>query len=261
MAIKKIHKIDANGEVTFIDTTPISRDKGTEPNTTAGTQDDCLAYGYKFLNSKCYAFNKLNKTTEINRNIKANNITKGFKNSYLGSGNVTEGSKNIIIGHNNRTLQANENIIIGKNLYTNVDGGITYGSYNVANRARNIIYTYEGTTTNATATELFNNTINRFFIDENYEAAYFIKASLVSLNAVSNTCAQHEQYIQFKFVGGSLTRTAAATIIAGLGDVAIGLELDAVAGTPDYIRLRVTGRASETFYHNVKLDITEVRYG
>ena len=259
MAIKKIHQIETNGKVTFVDDT-VSKALRSTPATTDGTKEDCLAYGYDFKNSKCYAFTNLPKRKKGNRNIKSTNITKGANNSYIGSGNVTEGVKNITIGYNNRTLQANNNVVIGNNLYSNLDGSITYGSYNVANRARNIIYTYEGTTTDASATELFNNTVNRFFIDENYEAAYFIKASLVSLNAVSNTCAQEEQYIQFRFVSNTLTRTGSQTILNGLGDVTIGLELDAVAGTPDYIRLRVTGRASETFYHNIKLDITEIRY-
>ena len=103
------------------------------------------------------------------------------------------------------------------------------------------------------------NSVNRFFIDESYENAYFIKVSLVGINPVSNTCTSHEQWNLFRYVNSTLTRVSAQTIIS-VGDVTLTLELDAVAGSPDYIRVRVTGRASETWYHNVKLDITEVKY-
>tara|TARA_R110000765_G_scaffold37193_4_gene82553 strand:+ start:3257 stop:4039 length:783 start_codon:yes stop_codon:yes gene_type:complete len=259
MALKKIYKIASSGKVTFLDNKVANKLRST-PSTTDGTKDDCLAYGYKYKNSKCYAFSNLAKRDKKHRNIKSTNITTGVQNSYLGSGNVTEGSKNIIVGNNNKTLNANNNIVIGNGVYTNLDGGITYGSYSTENRARNVFFTYEGSTTNAVATELFSNGDNKLSIDENYEAAYFIKATLVSLNPVSNTCSQHELWSQFRFTNSTLTRTSEVTISAGLGDVALGLELDAVAGTPDYIRVRVTGRASETWYHNIKLDITEIKY-
>lgn len=261
MSLKKIHTIAKNGLVTFVDDAANSRDKGSTVDTTVGTKKDCLAYGYEYINSKCFAYSKqLNKDTP-NRNRKAVNITKGVNNSYLGGSNVTEGSNNIVIGKNNRVLQANNNIVLGENVYADNNGGLVYGNYSVNNRATNTIYTYDGVTTDAVATELFHNGVNKFTINENYEAAYFIKASGVSLDATNNKTAQVEYWANFRFTGGTLTLTTAAPVVNSLGDYVLGFELDAVAGTPDYIRVRVTGRASETWYHNVKLDITEVRYG
>ena len=235
MAIKKIHKIDANGEVTFIDTTPISRDKGTEPNTTAGTQDDCLAYGYKFLNSKCYAFNKLNKTTDINRNIKANNITKGYKNSYLGSGNVTEGSKNIIIGHNNRTLQANENIVIGKNVYAENNGELAIGYNETANRSKHTILTYSQTTTDAVITEA------------------------VALNAASNEAWTQTGYAAFRYVNSTFSQIGHTDVVTKR-DSNLDYAVTLAVGS-DYLKVSVQGEASHTAYWNVTIKLTEVRYG
>mgnify|MGYP003672977267 FL=1 len=261
MAIKKIHKIDANGEVTFIDTTPISRDKGTEPNTTAGTQDDCLAYGYKFLNSKCYAFNKLNKTTDINRNIKANNITKGYKNSYLGSGNVTEGSKNIIIGQSNRTLQANENIIIGKNLYAENNGELAIGYNETANRSKHTILTYSQTTTDALLNEAFIGGVlnNRYYTNTDYETAYAVEYTAVALNAASNEAWTQTGYAAFRYVNSTFTQIGHTDVVTKRDsnlDYAVTL-----ASGSDYLKVSVQGEASHTAYWNVTIKLTEVRYG
>ena len=249
--INDIKNISTDGVVTFTD-----RIKGGE---IAGDKQTCEAYGYTFTNGRCKAFSpiagKLKSRTSLNRANKTvgkNNIVEGFRNLVTGYNNIVQGMSNIINGFNNH--------VIGKNLYGTLKNSIVYGNYNTANRARNIITTYEGTTTNAVATELFNGDDNRFLIDETYEAAYFIKATLVSLNPVSNTCAQHEFWTQFKYVNSTLTRTSAVTISNELGDTTVGFELDAVADTPDYIRVRVTGKASETWYHNAKINITEVKY-
>ena len=246
----KIFNITGEGVVTFLD-----RDKGTE---VAGTKQACEAYGYKHVNGVCYLPTAISTANNTANKGSGSNFINGVSNHVQGKGNTIIGNDNAVTGRDN-FVQAGRNSVDGCYLYSELPNAIVYGNYNTENRARNVIFTYDGSTTDAVATELFS-VGNRLRIDETYEAAFFIKATLVSINPVSNTCAQHEYWSQFKFANSTLTRTANITLTAGLGDVALGLELDAVADSPDYIRARVTGRASETWYHNLKLEITEVKY-
>lgn len=246
----RIFNITENGIVTFVDSA-----KGTE---IAGTEQTCKGHGYNYKNGVCYLPSAVGTSNNVANKGVVGNFVQGASNHTQGKGNTIFGNDNSVNGNMN-FVQSNENKVDGSFLYSELPNTIIYGNYSTSHRARNLIFTYDGTTTDEVATELLS-VGNRFLIDEAYEAAYFIKATLVSLNPVSNTCAQHEYWSQFKFVNSTLTRTAALTLTAGLGDVGLGLELDAVADSPDYIRARVTGRASETWYHNLKLEITEVKY-
>lgn len=77
--MRKIARILDKGEVLFVD------DKGT--GTTNGNKQDCLAFGFKFRNNKCYCFDTtINPKTDKNK-IKGN-ILKGDGSYALGIGNV-----------------------------------------------------------------------------------------------------------------------------------------------------------------------------
>ena len=245
----KIFNITSKGVVTFID-----KVKNTE---IAGTKDTCESYGYKHVNGVCYLPSAISTANNTSKKGSGSNFINGVSNNVQGKGNTIIGNDNAVTGRDN-FVQAGRNSINGCYLYSELPNAIVYGNYNTENRARNFIFTYDGSTTDATATELLS-VGNRLKIDETYESAFFIKATLVGINPVSNTCTSHEQWNLFRYVNSTLTRVSVQTVLS-VGDVTLTLELDAVADTPDYIRVRVTGRASETWYHNVKLDITEVKY-
>ena len=251
--MRKVNSIDKTGKVLFVD------DKGT--GTTIGTKTDCNAYGYDYNGNFCYAF----KTQKDDN--KDDNIVQGFGNSLSGKLHNVNGNGNEVLAGSNANVLGNNNLVhanasnsvtLGKGNYTEHYGELAYSASVNNNRAKISTLQYDGKTTNATPTELYigNEVGQRLYINESYETAFFIKISSVSINAVNNTCAQNEQYIQFRYANNTLTATASQTIINNLGDVTLAIALDAVASTPDYIRVKITGRASEVFYHNVKLDIT-----
>jgi hypothetical protein len=248
--IDKIKQISSTGEVTFIDK--------TTGKDSAGTLETCNSYGFTHLNNKCFAFTPSSYTNNgqtYSRNNKVYNKT----NDVYGKNNEVSGYNNCVKGFSNNVTN-NHTIVMGSNLKSDIDGAIVLGNYDTQARSRFYFVTYSGQTTNDTATELFTIQGNRFFIDENVESVYHIETTCVVLDSANNEAAMRTNINLYKYTNNTLTEVL-DTGFVNAGDSglnAVALSLAPVAGTPDYIEIKVTGIAGRTLNYNVVLKVTEV---
>ncbi len=253
MARKKVKSVAGNGLVQFIDE---RTDKEVD-----GTKDDCLAYGYDYVNSKCYAFSQ--KREKVHKaNIQAGNTNQGKSNIIKGSNNSVRGNLNAVIGNNNTILTTNSTAI-GNGMYVENSGVIALGNSLTRNRARFSIVNFVGTTTDDAATEILIGGYNsRFNINTNYETAYAIDYTATALNASSNEIWTEYGHVTFKYVNGTLTEVGHQTGHT-IRDSALDYDVSfgAVTTPTVHIAVRVTGEREHTAYWNVVTKITEVRYG
>jgi len=254
--MRKIARILDRGEVLFVD------DKGT--GTTNGNEQDCLNFGFKFRNSKCYCYDtKIKPKTETNKN--AGNTLNGANNFAIGIGNtIKSGINNVAIGFRN-IMQNNSNnsIAIGKNAYTDNYGELSFSASKTSNRAKYSILQYDGVTTNNTATELFIGGHNgaRFFVNESCESAYYIESKLVILDGTNNNAFFITHYILYKYANNTLTEVIEVPLL-NQGDSAlnsVSVAYAPVSSTPDYIEVKVTGLTSTRLEYNLILQVTEVK--
>ena len=249
--IDKVKAVSIDGVVTFTS-------KGKD---SAGTLATCSAYGYHFINGKCYAFKSGTYRKNLIRSYSANNTVLNETNSVYGANNTVGGYNNCIKGYHN-TVNGMYNTVLGSNLYTELDGSLTYGNYKESNRARNMYITYGGTTTDATTTELTLLNDNKFYVDESYKSAYIIEYKAVALNAGSDEAWTEHGYYSYKYTNNRLTQVGNPTHTT-LRDSNLDYDVEILPtlNTPDYLRVVVTGEAAHTAYWNVTLNVTEVRYG
>jgi hypothetical protein len=255
--MRKISSIIENGEVLFID------DKGT--STTNGTEKDCLEYGFKFRNNKCYCYDTTIKP-DSDKNKTKGNLFKGDGNFALGIGNkITNGINNVALGFKNLIQKNADNAIaIGKNAYAENFGEMAFSASKTSNRAKQSLYQFDGITTDNTATELFLGGHNgaRLYINESYESAYYVEAKCIVLDSANNFATIRHRYAGYRYTNNS-TSEILDTELLGVGDSslsAVSLSLSQIASTPDYIEVKVTGLASTRLDYNVILTVTEVRY-
>jgi len=254
--MRKIARILDKGEVLFVD------DKGT--GTTNGNKQDCLSFGFKFRNNKCYCFDTtINPHTDKNK-IKGN-ILKGDGSYALGIGNVIKsGINNVALGFKNLIHRnASNSIAIGKNAYAENFGEVAISSSKTTNRAKYSILQYDGVTTDNTATELFIGGHNgaRFFVNESCESAYYIESKLVILDGTNNNAFFITHYILYKYANNTLTEVIEVPLL-NQGDSAlnsVSVAYAPVSSTPDYIEVKVTGLTSTRLEYNLILQITEVK--
>ena len=91
--MRQIVRIIEDGKVLFLD------DKGT--GTTDGSEQDCLAYGFKFRNNVCYCYDNTTKP-DSDKNKAKGNILKDSGNFAIGIGNkITSGINNVALGFRN----------------------------------------------------------------------------------------------------------------------------------------------------------------
>ncbi len=252
---KKLHSIGTDGQVLFVDQTGRGQ---------VGTQDDCLAYGYTFKNSKCYNYSKFKAQIPegVQKGSVFNKLTGGA-NNVRGSLNEVHGSNNNAIGDTNY-IKANNSFIFGSGVYTMNDGEVALGYSGTQNRSRYCVVHYNGTTTNENATEIYIGGIddNRYRIDEAYEYAIAFDYTACALNASSNEVWTEYGHATYKFVGGSLSEVGHQTGHT-IRDSALDYDIDFTAtnSTPDFIKVDVTGESGHTAYWTVVLNLTEVRFG
>lgn len=249
--IDKVKSITSEGLVTFT----------TKGKDSAGTLATCSAYGYHYMNGKCYAFKGGTYRKTLIRRYSANNTVLNNTNDVYGAGNTVGGYNNCVKGYHN-IVDGKYNTVLGSNLYTQLDGSLTYGNYKESNRARNMYITYGGTTTDATTTELTLLNDNKFYVDETYKSAYLIEYTAVALNAASNEAWTEHGYYSYKYANNRLSSVGTPTHTTKRdSNLDYDVEILATTGTPDYLRVVVTGEAAHTAYWNVTLNVTEVRYG
>jgi len=243
---KTINTISSNGVVTFNEITKDGRE-----TTTSGTKADCDCYGYKFIGTKCYAFQKFvkRKTKNIG-SIGIDNEIKGSNNITIGSGNnIQKGRDNFIIGHNNRSINNGETII---------------GTSNQAFLSRVVRLQTSGTTSDATETELFLNGIepNRYYIDTNYECAIMIIYTAVALNESSNEVWAVNGVATFKYVNSTLSLLQQRDFITQRdSNLDYAFALSAQTSPNVHIASKVTGEAAHDVKWNINLELTEVYNG
>ena len=245
----KVKSIDAYGVVTFENTRTGKDD--------AGTQDDCLAYGYNYKNSKCYAFTK--KRESKYKNIQTGNVVSGNNNKVQGSSNIVQGVSNRVIGDTN-TVTTNFSTVIGKNLKSDIAGAITLGKYDTYNTGKQYHLFFSGQTTNDRAIELFTLRGGRFTVDESIETAYYVESKCVALDSTNNEAVLRTSLGLYRYANNTLTEVLDSGFVnsGDSGLSAVVYSIAPVASTPDYIEISVTGIADRTINYNVVLTVTEV---
>ncbi len=158
-------------------------------------------------------------------------------------------------------LQANNNIVLGENVYADNNGELAIGYTNTANRSKHVFITYTGTTTDDTETELFIGGIsnNRYYTNTDYETAYALEYTAVALNAGSSEIWTQTGYAAFKYVSGALAQVSNTNTVTKRDsnlDYLVNL-----AAVSDYLKVSVTGERLHTVYWNITVRLTEVRYG
>lgn len=254
MSRKKVTSIAKNGEVKFLD---IRTGKSSN-----GTKADCLSYGYNYKNSKCYAFD-VDNTTAYKSNLQGGNRVTGKNNTVQGNNNKVKGTFNAIIGNNN-TVQAQQGIAIGNGIYVENKGVIALGNSNTENRARFSLVNFTGTTTNASATELYIGGYDgvRFIVNDNYESAFAIDYTATALNAAENQIWTEYGHVTYKYTTKTLEEVGHQTgHIIRDSQLDYDITFNARSSPVPYIEVSVQGEAAHTAYWNVILKITEVRYG
>ncbi|QDP67574.1 MAG: hypothetical protein GOVbin568_13 [Prokaryotic dsDNA virus sp.] len=254
---KKLHTIKAvTGEVTFVDDA-----KGGEA--TAGTRADCLAYGFEFRNSKCFTSTSYStKSFAKVGDSRSNNIHLGKRNDVTGSDNYIQGNHTKILGSAN-SIYADNTIILGTGVYSKNKGEIAYGFCNTKNRSRNVVAHYNGTGTRVDNSELFigGYANNRYEIDESYSYAitFSYQASVIT---TGNLIWCEHGIVTYKYVSSTLTEISHSITQTheDSGMTSYSIDFDAVAGTPDYIKLTANQNGSHVAHWTVTLNITETRY-
>lgn len=253
--IKKIHSILENGKVNFTDSKGLATD---------GTKNDCLNYGFKYRGNKCYCF-ETRTQPKNDKNFNKGNLIRGASGFAVGVGNtISSGFNNIAIGFKNLIQKnANYSIALGKNSYVEQYGEIAISSSITKNRGKFSILHFNGTTTDATPTELFlgGSQGQRFFINEAYESAFAIDYTVCALNASANLIWTNYGHATYKFANTTLTEvghTKSTTIRDS--HLNYDIEFAPISGTPDYIEIKVEGASGHTVYWALTLKVTEVRY-
>ena len=254
--MRKINSIIDRGEVLFVD------DKGT--GTTNGSEQDCLNYGFKFRNNKCYCFDTTVKPKTENKNV--GNRTDGANNFAFGVGNIIRsGIHNVAIGFKN-IIQSNasHSISIGKNAYAENFGEIAFSASKIANRAKFSFYQFDGVTTDNTATEIYlgGHKPNRLFINPNYESGFAIDYTAVAINPSSNDIFTSYGHATYKYTNNTLTEVGheKSTTIRDSSTNQYDIDFAPINSTSDYIEVKVTGDTGHTVYWTIDLKVTEVRY-
>ena len=263
---KSIKEIDSKtGEVTF--------DDGTDAGT-AGTKKDCKAYGYNFVNNKCFI--QGNKKRE-----RQNNIGKGKHNNITGNSNKVNSTKSDVTANNANTQGTNHEVtedfatVIG-----NGGSAIRYGEFvhaqtphqqsvAVGNRARaqRSVLIYQGRTADNTETEIFLGGVDgkRFVVDEGLECVICFEsrviAKSVDKSGTYNTAAMGKfQHGTFRVTNGALDRLGLSNK-TNHNDGISGWTNDfvAVSDTPDYIKATVTGQSGTTIDWTIICYVNEMR--
>lgn len=248
--IDKIKEIKNTGEVTFIDK--------TTGKDSAGTVETCNAYGYTHFNNKCYAFTPSTYTNN-GKNYSKNNEVFNNTNDVYGTNNIVSGYNNCVKGYHNK-VTANRTSVFGSSLKADIEGSVVTGNYNAYGQNRFMQIFYSGTTTDATATEIFTINDNRFNIDENVESAYYIETKCVVLDSANNEAKFMTHLLLYRYTNSTLTEIT-ETPFVNTGDSAlnaVSIAFAPISGTPDYIEVKVTGIASKRLNYNVVLTVTEV---
>lgn len=256
--MKEIHSISNTGLVLFVDETK----RGA---TTQGTQEDCLAYAFKYQSGACFAYSK--NVTNVEQNVNVGNVTRTLngKNRVLGDANTIETGRNsTILGTGNKVVQNGSNSVLkGRNGYSENFGENVYSVSNVKDRARYVEIHYTGTTTDDTETELFigGEGSQRFIANPDYATCYFIQYYATALNAASGEIWTRQNFVAYRNIIGSLQEVgnhSAVTLRDSNLDYDISID-DFGGQTYNHIAVNVTGEANHDVVWNVVLQITEVR--
>lgn len=254
--MRQIVRIIEDGKVLFLD------DKGT--GTTDGSEQDCLAYGFKFRNNVCYCYDNTTKP-DSDKNKAKGNILKGDGNFAVGIGNkITSGINNVALGFRNLIQKNADNATaIGKNAYAENFGEIAFSSSKIANRAKFSFYQFDAITTDDVETEIYlgGHDNARLYINTDYESGYAIDYTAVALNAASNEVWTNYGHATYKYVNNTLTEVGHQKSTT-IRDSALDYDINFSAHThdADHISVDVTGESGHTAYWTVILRVTEVRY-
>jgi len=254
--MRQIVRIIEDGKVLFLD------DKGT--GTTDGSEQDCLAYGFKFRNNVCYCYDNTTKP-DSDKNKAKGNILKDSGNFAIGIGNkITSGINNVALGFRNLIQRNADNAIaIGKNAYAENFAELAYSASKIANRAKFSFYQFDAITTDDVETEIYlgGHDNARLYINTDYESGYAIDYTAVALNAASNEVWTNYGHATYKYVNNTLTEVGHQKSTT-IRDSALDYDINFSAHThdADHISVDVTGESGHTAYWTVILRVTEVRY-
>ncbi|QDP51697.1 MAG: hypothetical protein Unbinned92contig1003_10 [Prokaryotic dsDNA virus sp.] len=255
--MKKISSVDALGKILFEDA------KGT--GTTAGTKEDCLAYGYDFDGTNCYVSKSQipKNDSKVNNN---GNLVSGVNNNIIGKGNIVNGSHARVLGNGNIVeRRAKQSVTIGMGCFTDKFGEIAFGSSINSNRGKYSILQYNGRTTDASTIELYlGGKYNEcFYVDPNYESAFWGEIQVVAFNKTDGEAKIMHKYFLFKYVGTTFTEVINVIFInsgdTGMSSVNMTINVATASSKPDKITIRVTGLAGKTIDYNGVLKVNEVR--
>lgn len=253
--MKKIHSISETGLVLFVD----EENKGA---TTQGTQDDCLAYAYKYQSGNCFAYSQ--NVTQYERGVNIGNIVNQ-KNRALGDAiTFNSGVNSLASGKGHKVaINGSYSTLNGRNGYSENYGENVYSVSSVKNRARYTELHYVGTTTDDTETELFlgGEGNQRFIPNTEYASCYFIQYFATALNAESQEIWTQQNFVSYRNILGQLQEVGSHSPVT-LRDSNLDYDVtlnDFGGANHNYISVDVLGEANHNVVWNVVLQITEVR--
>ena len=242
---KRIFQIVDN-VITFIG------DKGLE---VAGDSTDCKMVGGKFVNNTCI-INNVKKPVDNytgNRNI-------------LGIGNTIDEDaiNNNIIGDYNTLGNVENTHTIGKFAHTTRHSEYNHAITSALGRSQRSVLMYEGTTTDATETEIFigGESNKRFIVDETKECVIALECYILArrVDSRDDACMGKYQRNTFRTHAGVLSRIGQNNLtnhnhgISGWTN-----DFTAISDTPDYIKVTVTGQTSCTIHWTVVVMVNELK--
>ncbi len=250
--IDRIKSITSEGLVKFTD-----QRSGKE---TFSSKVNCEAYGYKYVNGKCYAFRDKDNTL-LGSKIGTNNTERGNNNIARGVNNEINGYGNHIYGNHN-LVNGIDNTILGNNIYADNNNVIALGSSATSNRSRVAIVLYSGFTNDAITTELFIGGIGdqRFKMNDDFDTCYSIDYTAIAMETNNGYAWSEYGHYTAKYISGTLTEIGhqtGHTVRDSSADYDVAFK---VYNSPySYLDVSVEGEANHDVYWSVKLIVTEVR--